>query len=181
MPVRSYNQSGKTVTGGNFREGIRQGMITTGLNAAAWHTVASLKGELPRYSGKRIENGRMGGCVYATWKSILQYLGIEKYKDIEIKPQGATLDGVAEEYGFSSEEVAVGEIIQKIGNDNMPIAMEYLPVGSTGSGHAVAIHSVEVKNGRYRFQVMDPDYGKIKPLELKHVQGANYRRTAVVQ
>ena len=53
MPVRIYNQSGKTVTGGNFREGIRQGMITTGLNAAAWHTVASLKGELPRYSGKR--------------------------------------------------------------------------------------------------------------------------------
>ena len=173
---------GAVATGGNFWKGMGQGMITTGLNHAAWHRVAYLKGQLPNNSGKRMSNGRMGGCVYATWKSILEYMGFTKLANsIEIKPQGATLDGVAEEYEFSSKEVAVGEIIQKIGNDNMPIAMEYLPVGSTGSGHAVAIHSVEVKNGRYRFQVMDPDYGKIKPLELKHVQGANYRRAVVVQ
>lgn len=47
--------------------------------------------------------------------------------------------------------------------------------------HTAAIQPVEIKSERYRFQVMDPDYGKIKPLELKHVQGANYRRAVVVQ
>lgn len=171
---------GAAAMGGNFWKGMGQGMITTGLNAAAWHSVASLDGELPNYSGKRMADGSMGGCVHATWKSILEYLGFtDLANSIEIKPKGATLDGVAEEYGFGDKPVAESEVIKKIAGD-VPVAMEYLPV-SSDMGHAVAIQSVQVRMGKYRYQVMDPDYGKVRPLELKHVRGANYRIAVVVQ
>lgn len=91
---------GALTTGGNFWEGMGQGMIITGLNHAAWHEVARLKGELPNYSGKPMEDGNMGGCVLATLKSILEYMGLNELADkISIKPVGTSLDKIAEDYG----------------------------------------------------------------------------------
>ena len=166
---------GALATGGNFWQGMGQGMITTGLNHAAWHTVAALKGELPKYSGKPMSDGTMGGCVLATLKSILEYMGLYELADkINIKPVGTSLDKAAEDYGFTSKKISLADITQQIQGDT-PVAMEYLPATSTGRGHAVAIKAIEVRNGKYRFQVMDPDFGKTKPLDLREIRGANYR------
>ena len=166
---------GALTTGGNFWEGMGQGMIITGLNHAAWHEVARLKGELPNYSGKPMEDGNMGGCVLATLKSILEYMGLNELADkISIKPVGTSLDKIAEDYGFTLKKIKLKEIIQQIQGDT-PVAMEYIPVTSTGRDHAVAIQAIEVRNGKYRLQVMDPDFGKIKPLYLREIRGANYR------
>lgn len=165
---------GALATGGNFWKGMGQGMIITGLNHAAWHTVAALKGKLPKYSGKPMSDGTMGGCVLATLKSILEYMGLYELADkIDIKPVGTTLDQAAKDYGIPLKKVKATEIIQHILNDT-PVAMEYIPATSS-RGHAVAIQAIEVKNGVYRFKVMDPDYGKIKPLYFREVRGAQYR------
>ena len=50
-----------------------------------------------------------------------------------------------------------------------------MPTTSPGQASVVAIQAIEVKNGVYRFKVMDPDYGKIKPLYFREVRGAQYR------
>lgn len=106
-----------------------------------------------------MSNGRMGGCVYATWKSILQYLGIEKYKDIEIKPQGSDIDDYADEIKQPKSQVAAkGGVVASVISQNRPVAMQYIPVGQT-DGHAVAISAVYERFGKYKFKIMDPDYG----------------------
>ena len=163
---------GAVASGGDFWKGMGQGMITTGLNHAAWHEVARLNGELPNYSGKRMSNGRMGGCVYATWKSILQYLGIEKYKDIEIKPQGSDIDDYADEIKQPKSQVAAdGKVVASVISQNRPVAMQYIPVGQT-DGHAVAISAVYERLGKYKFKIMDPDYGHSRELRLDDAKGA---------
>lgn len=149
-------------------------MITTGLNHAAWHTV-SLKGNLPRYSGKWDSEGRMAGCVFATWKSILEYMGLNEFANkINIIPEGSTLDAVSGKEGFKTRRIAEPEFVKLALSKNIPVAMEYLPVGSD-RGHAVAIQSVSSRGDRYKFQVMDPDTGSFKTLELGDKQTGTYR------
>lgn len=170
---------GAVATGGNFWKGMGQGMITTGLNHAAWHEVAHLKGELSNYSGKPMADGRMGGCVFATWKSILQYLGIEKYKSIEIKPQGSDIDIYAKELELGlltilddQQDVLINTI-----NSNQPVALQYKPIGQTRE-HAVAIQRVYEKGGKYKFQIMDPDYGSKRTIRQQDL--SNYKFRAVI-
>ena len=54
---------GAAASGGNFWKGMGQGMIVTGLSHAAWETVASLKGKLPKVSGLTLENDEL---IYST-------------------------------------------------------------------------------------------------------------------
>lgn len=165
---------GAVATGGNFWKGMGQGMITTGLNAAAWHSVASLDGELPNYSGKRMADGSMGGCVHATWKSILEYMGLtQKSNNIQILPQGDDIDRYATTLDvdlltITSEQP---DVLQNTINANNPVALQYRPVGETRD-HAVAIQKIYQKGvGKYKYQVMDPNSGRKQWLRQSDMTG----------
>lgn len=171
---------GALATGGNFWKGMGQGMIITGLNHAAWHEVARLEGKLPNYSGKPMGDGTMGGCVHATWKSILQYLGIAKYKNIEIKPVGSDIDTYAEQLGLDLLTILEDQhdvLINTI-NSDQPVALQYLPVGLDRK-HAVAIQRIYQRGENYRFQIMDPDYGTKRIIRLQDM--SDYQFRAIIQ
>lgn len=171
---------GALTTGGNFWEGMGQGMIITGLNHAAWHEVARLEGKLPNYSGKPMGDGTMGGCVHATWKSILQYLGIAKYKNIEIKPVGSDIDTYAEQLGLDLLTILEDQhdvLINTIKSDQ-PVALQYQPMGLDRK-HAVAIQRIYQRGENYRFQIMDPDYGTKRIIRLQDLN--NYKFRAIIQ
>ena len=171
---------GALATGGNFWKGMGQGMIITGLNHAAWHEVARLEGKLPNYSGKPMGDGTMGGCVHATWKSILQYLGIAKYKNIEIKPVGSDIDTYAEQLGLDLLTILEDQhdvLINTIKSDQ-PVALQYQPMGLARQ-HAVAIQRIYQRGENYRFQIMDPDYGSKRIIRLQDLN--NYKFKAIIQ
>ena len=157
---------GAAATGGNFWKGMTNAPVVAGLNhgAAKWETVASLKGELPKYLGKAMENGNMGGCSYAVLKSIAEYLGIELPPDFEILAEGADFSQLAKANGLSTETILIEKIATML-NNNRPVAATYTPPGA--NSHTVGIQAFERKvlpSGkviRQRFKVMDPDVGRI--------------------
>ena len=157
-----------------------QRMIITGLNHAAWHEVIRLEGKLPNYSGKPMEDRTMSGCVHATWKNILQYLGIEKYKNIEIKPVGSDIDTYAEQLGLDLLTILEDQhdvLINTIKSDQ-PVALQYQPMGLDRK-HAVAIQRIYRRGENYRFQIMDPDYGTKRIIRLQDM--SNYQFRAIIQ
>ena len=155
---------GSAVSGGNFWEGMARGLTITALNHAhaAWETVAALKGELPVYSGKAMENGDMGGCTYAVLKSNAEYSGKELPADFQIEADGADYNQLANKNGLQTDNIKVDEIEATLKQDR-PIAVSYTV---QGRGHTVGIQEFQQKTlpsgkTRQRFKVMDPDVGSI--------------------
>ena len=155
---------GSAVSGGNFWEGMARGLTITALNHAhaAWETVAALKGELPVYSGKAMENGDMGGCTYAVLKSNAEYSGKELPANFQIEADGADYNQLANKNGLQTDDITVDEIEATLKQDR-PIAVSYTV---QGRGHTVGIQEFQQKTlpsgkTRQRFKVMDPDVGSI--------------------
>ncbi|MBR5911968.1 MAG: hypothetical protein IKZ55_08275, partial [Bacteroidales bacterium] len=161
------------IAGGDFVEGVCNGLICAGLNHALHYVVEG--GGKPSYKQhKKInvprQHGRMD-CKYAIMEAIAKHFGETEMSQSDFKRIGnmliknnsnISMREMFQQMGFlvSSQGTDLGTMFTAMDQLDFPIAVEYKPDGNYGINHVGVMESLSKNScGELVIRLSDPYFG----------------------